>query len=216
MAAVSSLNIIESTCLAPWEVQAEPFAVTEQIFYIGNKWVGAYLIDTGDGLIVLDTTTAETAYLLIDSIYRLGYDPKDIKMILLSHAHVDHFGAARFLKELSGAKIWLSREDEAFRHTEGGAELGGLTVPFREYDFETDCFYSDDTPVRLGNVEIGTRLTPGHTPGVTSFFIRTENEKEGKLTAAMHGGVGVLTMSNESLDRARLPHSLRRKFIDDC
>lgn len=216
MAAVSSLNIIESTCLAPWEVQAEPFAVTEQIFYIGNKWVGAYLIDTGDGLIVLDTTTAETAYLLIDSIYRLGYDPKDIKMILLSHAHVDHFGAARFLKELSGAKIWLSREDEAFRHTEGGVELGGLTVPFREYDFETDCFYSDDTPVRLGNVEIGTRLTPGHTPGVTSFFIRTENEKEGKLTAAMHGGVGVLTMSNESLDRARLPHSLRRKFIDDC
>ena len=216
MTAVSSLNIIESTCYEPWEVQIEPFAVTDQIFYVGNKWVGAYLIDTGDGLILLDTTTAETAYLLLNSIYKLGYRPEEIKMILLSHAHVDHYGAARFLKELSGAEIWLSREDEDCRNTDGAAEPGGLFVPFREYSFETDRYYDDSTPILLGNVEIRTRLTPGHTPGVTSFFIYTDDKKCGRIVSAIHGGVGVLTMSDESLDRAGLSRELRKRFIKDC
>ena len=79
-----------------------------------------------------------------------------------------------------------------------------------------DRHYDSSTSIKLGSIEITTRLNPGHTPGVTSFFIHTRNEQEGPLTLAMHGGVGVLTMSDDSLDRAGLPRSLRARFIQDC
>lgn len=216
MSAVTSINIIDDTCNQPWNVQVAPFPVADQVFYVGNKWVGAYLIDTGDGLILLDTTTAETAYQLIDSIYQLGRNPRDIKMILLTHAHVDHYGAARILKELSGAQIWMSEEDAAFHKTEGARELGGLTTTFRDYGVEADRFYRYEQPIRLGNVSIDVRLTPGHTPGVVSFFIHVPDAARGSLTLAMHGGVGVLTLRDESLKRAGLDSSLRRRFIRDC
>lgn len=216
MSAVSSMNIIDDTCWQPWNVQITPFAITEQVFYIGNKWVGAYLIDTGDGLIVLDTTTAETAYQLIDSIYTLGKDPRDVKMILLTHAHVDHYGAARFLKEMSGAQIWLSKEDDDFRKTAGAKEIGGLTTPFRDYGLEPDAYYTYEQPIKMGNVSIDVKLTPGHTPGVVSFFIHVHESVDGSITLALHGGVGVLTLSDESLKRAGLEKSLRHRFIRDC
>lgn len=215
MAKISSMNIIESTCDRPWEVAVEPFKITDQLYYIGNAWVGAYLVDTGEGLILLDTTTAETAYQVIDSIYYLGFRPRDIKLILLSHAHIDHDGAARFLKELTQAKLYLSAEDDAFRRTEA-ASFVGLDLKFKPYDYEVDAHYSDDTPIKLGNVEIATRLTPGHTPGTTSFFIKAPDNDGKPLVAAMHGGVGVLTMSDEAFQKSGLSPELRRRFIQDC
>lgn len=219
MPAVSSINVIRDTMDAPWNVYVKPFHITDQIIYIGNVWVGAYLIDTGEGLIILDTMCAETAYLMIDNIYKLGYKPEDIKMILLSHAHTDHYGAARFLHELSKAPIYLSREDEEFRHSEASkAEAAGPNgaPPMKEYDFDVDAFYDDNQPIQLGDVTIRTKLTPGHTPGVTSFFITAKQKNGETLTAAMHGGVGVLTMSDEYFSESGLPSSLRTDFINDC
>ncbi|RKJ78461.1 MBL fold metallo-hydrolase [Pyramidobacter sp. CG50-2] len=215
MAKISSLCIIDSTCDRPWEVAVRPFPVTNRIYYVGGKWVGAYLVDTGDGLILLDTTTAETSYQLVDAIYRLGYKPEDIKHILLSHAHIDHDGAAKMMRELTGVPIWLSAEDDAFRRTEG-SQYVGLTLNFKAYDYEVDYHYNDAEPICLGDVEIRTRLTPGHTPGTTTFFITHPDEQGNPVVAAMHGGVGVLTMSDEILDKAGLPRSQRRRFIDDC
>lgn len=217
MAKITSTNIIASTSNRPWEVAVEPFPITDQIDYVGNVWVGAYLINTGDGLILLDTTTAETSYLLLNSIYRLGYRPEQIKLILLSHAHVDHFGSARFMKELSHAKLYLSKEDELFRHDPKASSVGRIPgIDFREYDFDVDEYYDDFMPITLGNVQIQTMLTPGHTPGTVSFFIKAPDKTGKMLTAAMHGGVGVLTMSDEAFRQSGLSPKLRRQFIRDC
>ena len=88
----------------PWELAIKPFQVAPQTWYVaGQTWVGCYLIDTGDGLILIDTAIAESAYMLVDSIYRLGYRPEQIKKILISHAHFDHCGAAAIMKKLTGA-----------------------------------------------------------------------------------------------------------------
>lgn len=217
MEKITATNIIAATSDYPWEVAVEPFPITDQIYYVGNAWVGAYLIDTGDGLILLDTTTAETSYLLLNSIYRLGYRPEQIKLILLSHAHVDHFGSAQFMKKLSGAKTYLSREDEAFRHNPVAFAVGRLPgIEFREYDFDVDDYYDDTKRIFMGNVEIKTMLTPGHTPGTTTFFINTHDKTGKMLTAAMHGGVGVLTMSDEAFRQSGLSPKLRQQFIQDC
>ena len=97
-------NPVELLAYQPWSLAIEPFQVSPRTWYVaGQTWVGCYLIDTGDGLILIDTAIPESLYLLVYSIYQLGFSLKDIKKILLSHAHFDHTGAARAMKELTGA-----------------------------------------------------------------------------------------------------------------
>ena len=103
---------VKTLAYEPWALTVKPFQVSPRTWYVaGQTWVGCYLIDTGSGLILIDTAIPESMYLLVDSIYRLGYKPEDIKKILLSHAHFDHCGAARAMKELTGASVYLSSED---------------------------------------------------------------------------------------------------------
>ena len=123
------------------------------------------------------------------------------------------------LKKLSGAKIFLSKEDDEFRFNTRAANSAASKptgATFRVYDYDVDEHYDDSLPIRLGNVPIETRLTPGHTPGVTTFFIHINQNDGSTVTAAMHGGVGVLTMSDEYFEESGLPSSLRDRFIADC
>lgn len=198
---------------APWKLKREPFRVAPRVYYVGNTWVGAYLIDTGDGLALIDTTVFEDVYQVIESIWELGYDPRNIKNILLTHCHIDHAGGVNQLVSISGAKVWISHEDATFKDHPANTGAGDM---FKVVDFQPDCFYSDDAPIVLGDVTIRTRLTPGHTPGTTSFFIEVPDEKEGKLVVGLHGGVGTNTMSNDFLAKFGLDVELRKRFIRDC
>ena len=101
--------LMEHCCRKPWETYLEPLRMAPGVWYVsGNNWVACYLIDTGDGLILIDTAIPESLYLLVDSIYRLGFKLTDIKKILLSHAHFDHCGAAGAMKKLTGAELYMS------------------------------------------------------------------------------------------------------------
>ena len=62
-------NPVHTLAYEPWELAIEPFQVAPQTWYVsGQTWVGSYLIDTGDGLILIDTAIPESLYLLVDSI----------------------------------------------------------------------------------------------------------------------------------------------------
>ncbi|WP_260403552.1 MBL fold metallo-hydrolase, partial [Phocaeicola vulgatus] len=82
---------------------------------------------------------------MIENIHKLGYKLTDIKKILLSHAHIDHIGAARTMKELTGAKIYLGERDLPFLHERRDLILndGGYTCG----EFEPDELYADDRPI---------------------------------------------------------------------
>lgn len=207
-------TVLFNAAKAPWNLYRKPFRAAPQVFYVGNTWVGSYLIDTvTDGLILIDAACYENFYLIIQSILELGYDPFQIKHILLSHCHADHAGGATALAKMTGAKIWLSKEDEAFKDSECNLNMGD---DFYQPPFDVDCFYDDNTPIKLGNVTITTKLTPGHTPGTTSFFIQVPDEDGNMLTAAMHGGVGVNTLNDEFIAKWGLDPALRDRFIADC
>jgi len=108
-------DMMERCCRHPWESYLPPIKMAPDVYYIsGNDWVACYLIDTGDGLILIDTAMHETAYLMIENIRKLGYELTNIKKILLTHAHIDHIGAARTMKELTGARIYLGEPDMLF------------------------------------------------------------------------------------------------------
>lgn len=204
MYTLGKVDNMERVCRAPWNCYVPPIQMGPHVWYVsGNDWVASYLIDTGDGLVLIDTAMHESLYLLLENIHRLGYDPHEIKVILLSHAHNDHIGGAKALKELTGAKLYLGKGDLYFLHERPDLVLSqGYTCGL----FEPDGLYDDETPIRIGNAVFHTTSTPGHTPGCTSFRF----EQDG-LVYAMHGGLGFNTMSKDYFDFAGLPYSL----VDD-
>ncbi|MCD8362720.1 MAG: MBL fold metallo-hydrolase [Lachnospiraceae bacterium] len=179
-------------------------------YYVGNKFVGCFLIDSGDGLILIDTGMPCFVYQLFESIRKLEFDPCDIKLILLSHAHYDHIGAARIVKEYTGARLFIGREELPVLHER---KEYILTEGHEYQDFEVDDYYTETEPVRLGNVEIRTIYTPGHTEGTYSFFF--DQEENGKvLHCGMMGGIGTVTLQDEMLEKYPRPLTLRQDYIN--
>ena len=206
-------QLMERVCRRPWEAYVEPFAMAPGVWYIsGNDWVACYLIDTGDGLILIDTAMHESAYLMIENIRKLGYELTDIKKILLTHAHIDHIGAARTMKELTGAKLYLGARDLEFLH-----ERRDLIANNGEYtcgEFEPDELYDDAKPISQGHITVRTVSTPGHTPGCTSMFFDVTDKNGRTLKCGIHGGVGLNTLNREYFEEKRQPVSLRDEFIE--
>lgn len=205
---------MERSCRRPWEAYVPPIKMCPRVYYIsGNDWVGCYLIETSEGLILIDTAMHETLYLMIENIRKLGYELTDIKKILISHAHIDHIGGARALKELTGAKIYLGKRDMLFL-TERKELIANEDGRYTCGDFEPDEYYSDDKPIVLGDITINTVATPGHTPGCTSFFFDVPDNSEKVLHCGMHGGIGANTLSMEYFNKTNLPPTLRDEYIE--
>ncbi|PWE27584.1 MBL fold metallo-hydrolase [Pararhodobacter marinus] len=204
------LECLKQGCERPWEVAVDPFPVAPRTWYVGNNWVGAYLLQSTEGLILIDTTMQPQVYLVFESIRKLGFDITDLKLILVSHMHYDHLGGVRPLVEASGAKVMMSREDWQFL-CDRPDQLLDNGYPWGP--FEPDDFYSDNQPVVFGDREIRTVLTPGHTPGTTSFFFEVEENGE-TLQVGMHGGIGLITVTDAYLSENNLPFSLQQDFHD--
>lgn len=185
-------------CIHPWDYWVDPFRIAGNLYYVGNKDVSSHLIDTGEGLILLDTTFPQTTYLLLESIRRLGFDPKDIDLIVHCHGHYDHFGGTRAVVELTGAKTALGKEDVFILTTRPelswAPEYG---VEFHE-TFIVDRLLSDGDKITLGNTTIDCVHIPGHTPGSMSYFFEIADQGE-ILTVGIHGGPGLNTLTEEYL-----------------
>ncbi|MFQ8998785.1 MBL fold metallo-hydrolase [Allofournierella massiliensis] len=197
----------------PWKYAVPAYKAAPHVWQVGGQDdVCAYLLDSGEGLILIDTGYRASFYLLIDRIWRAGYDPKQIKKILLSHWHWDHVNGARYLQELTGAEVWISKADE-----EQHQLWKDRTDPLPMVDYKVDHFYDDSTTIDLGRFSIHTRLTPGHTPGATSFWFDDTDETTGEtFRCAMHGGIGVGLMAKSYLEENGLSLELPHIFIKDC
>lgn len=194
-----------------WNYYLPPFRMAPHVYQVGgNNDVCVYLLDSGEGLILLDTGLQETLYLVVDSIHRMGFDPRDIRAILISHGHADHFNGAQMLHALSGAPVWISAADQVFCQQHPIPDLPGIPFPVHHH-------YEDGGAISLGRFCIRTCFTPGHTPGTTSFFFADTDEDTGEtFRLAMHGGVGADTMRPEMLRQLGLGEELAHGFVRDC
>lgn len=178
---------------------------------MGTVPASSHIIDTGDGLIILDTGYQQALYNVIDNIYSAGLNPHDIKYILLTHGHIDHFGSAKALSELSGAKIALGKADREYAN--GALDLSfakELGMTFEE-TFEPDILLCDGDTITLGNTTVTAVATPGHTPGAMSYFFDV-HDGEKTFRAGLHGGMGTNTLTKDFLDEYSLPYSLRDDY----
>ena len=174
----------------PSVARVEPFKIADGLYYVGDKKVCVHLIDTGDGLILLDSGYLGAEHLLVDSIWRAGFDPKNVRWIIHTHAHSDHFGASCEFQRMYGTKLAISRVDaESIRQKPHRAHVDNTSFPYAkipDFDYEIE----DGEIFELGNVKIRCVLTPGHTEGVLSLFFNVTYNSNTYL-AGMHGGAGV-------------------------
>ena len=78
-----------------------PFRMIGNVYFVGTVEASSHMIDTGDGLILIDTGYEETADVIVESMNTLGYDIKDVKIILHSHGHYDHTGGTAKILSLA-------------------------------------------------------------------------------------------------------------------
>ena len=162
-----------------YEGKVKPFKIVDDVYFVGTFQESAHLIDTGDGLILLDVGDMPTLYLVIESIWELGFNPHDIKYILNTHWHDDHTGSTAAMADLSGAKTFI-----------GHKELPHLE---REGYFIPDVLLYDGDEIKLGNKTIKCIETPGHTQGTMSYFFDTVSGGK-TYHVGMFGGAGANTL----------------------
>ena len=194
-----------------WEARMTPFKVIGNLYFVGTIPASAHLIDTGEGLILLDTAYPETLYLVLQSIHELGFDPYDIKYIIHSHGHIDHIGGTRALAELTGAKTVIGRGD--LDYVTGDRDLTYAKELNMVFDcpFRPDILLDDGDTLTLGNTTIRAVHTPGHTEGTMSYFFDVEDHGK-TYRVGTHGGVGMNSLSKEFLESYGLPFSLQDDF----
>ena len=199
--------------IEPWKGYLEAFKIWEGLYFVGTEPASSHIIDTGQGLIMIDSGYQHSLYSVIDGIYSVGLNVHDLKYILHTHGHIDHFGATRALVELTGAKTAIGELDK--KYATGELDLSYAKELEMDYieTFEPDILLKDGDVITLGNTTITSVATPGHTPGAMSYFFNVGNgEKEYRV--ALMGGVGTNTMCKEYLDKYDLSYELRKKFLE--
>ena len=188
-----------------WDEYIKPSKMFGNLYFIGIRAVCTHLIYTGDGLIIIDPGYAESLHIIVNNIWELGFKPKDIKCIVVSHAHNDHMDSVAALVAMCGAKTFIGKDDLPL--------LTGETYQYPIKPFKPDVLLEDGDVIKLGNTEIMCISTPGHTDGTMSFFFNvTDGEKT--YRAGMFGGAGTNTLRREFMAKNNIPIENRQKFID--
>lgn len=176
----------------------DPFRIYGNLYYVGDSWVCVHLIDTGRGLLLLDAGNVGATSMLVHSIWKLGFNPADIRWIVVSHGHLDHIGAVDFMRKLFGTQILLGAPDaEMFEKYPGRSFIQGGTDLAQQL-FRPDRIIHDNDHIRFGDIDFRFRLVPGHSDGaIACFFPVTENGIQKQV--GFYGGFGFNTLTKEYL-----------------
>ena len=160
-----------------WNRPYEPFKVFGNTYYVGAEGVSAVLVTGSAGSILLDGGLPQTAAVIDANIRTLGFRTEDVELIVNSHAHYDHAGGINALQRLSGAVVAASPEGRR------AIEQGGPVADDPQFGFgrEANGFpavkpvraVADGETLRVGDLAITAHLTPGHTPGATTWSWRS-------------------------------------------
>ena len=164
----------------------EPYKAFDNVYYVGICWVSAWLISSPTGHVLIDTLYGPYTSQLLGNIRTLGFDPKDIKLVVVTHGHVDHAGGIGQLKSDLAPGTRFAMTQEGWR--EGKEESSHPRWPWAM--IEPDIVLTDGQTVTGGDVAIQAFETPGHTMGTASFAF---DARDGGRTyrAFTVGGLGL-------------------------
>lgn len=175
-----------------------PFQLYGNVYYVGDSWVCVHLIDTGDGLLLIDAGNCGASAMLVNAIWEAGFKPSDVKWIVLSHGHLDHIGACLFFRRMFGTKLYMGKPDaEDFKYHQEFSIIQD-TGNLADETFVVDHEIEDGEKIKFGNTEMEFFLVPGHSNGVISCFFDVDGP-EGVKRAGYYGGFGFNTLQKDYL-----------------
>jgi metallo-beta-lactamase class B len=168
----------------PASNSAEPAKVFDNLYFIGIPAVSAWAITTSEGIIVIDSlNNAREAETFIEGgLRKLGLDPTQVKYVLITHAHTDHFGGAQYLADKLHAQLVMSETDWNFIATQQPS-----TNPNRGPIPRRGMSVRDGERLTLGDTTIEIHATPPHTPGTVSLIIPLRDGNQ-RHVAELWGG----------------------------
>jgi metallo-beta-lactamase class B len=152
-----------------WDEPFPPHRIADNLYYVGSKGLATYLITTGKGHILINSSFERTVPIIRGNVEKLGFKFSDIKILLASHAHSDHVEGHALIKELTGARIEVMEGDAGVIATGGRGQYlyKQIWKPCK-----VDRVLKDGDTVTLGEATLTARLTPGHTRGCTTWTMQ--------------------------------------------
>jgi metallo-beta-lactamase class B len=151
-----------------WNKPVEPFRIIGGIYYVGTNELGAYLLKTSEGAILIDGGLPESAPLIAHSIEAIGVPVTSVRILVTTQAHFDHVGSLAELAQKTGGRVMVMAGDAELVEQGGhGDYLFGDTKRFPAVRVAE--VLHDGSTVTLGEVTLVAHLTPGHTKGCTTW-----------------------------------------------
>src|SRR5262245_56198517 len=153
---------------------ATPSQLFDNLYYVGKTDVGAWVLKTSEGLVLFDTLNnpAEAENIVVPGMRKLGLDPDQIKLVVITHSHNDHSGGLPYFRT-KGVRMMLSEQD--------WGPLGGAPNP--------ESIIHDGQVVKFGDTSITLLLIPGHTPGTIAAVFPVFDRGQ-RHVAVLTGGIG--------------------------
>jgi metallo-beta-lactamase class B len=151
---------------------AKPYKVFDNLYFIATRIHSAWALTTSAGIIVIDTLfdyAIEPE--MIEGMTTLGLNPRDVKYVVISHAHGDHDQGAALLQSRYGAKVVMGAADWDATLQRAASAPGG--VPKRDV-----AVGPEGLKLTLGDTNVDIIATPGHTPGTLSYSSRSQTPDE--------------------------------------
>jgi len=150
-----------------------PGQAFDNLYFVGGKWVSAWALTTSDGIILIDAmNNADDAEHVIDAgMHKLGLDPAQIKMLIITHGHGDHYGGADYFVDKYNPKVIASRADWDMMETELEFDLPVWGRPPKR-----DVAVEGGDKLTLGDTTVDVILTPGHTMGTVSLAFDVKDQ----------------------------------------
>jgi len=184
------------------QTRREAVRIIDNVWWVGHSAVGAILITSDEGHILIDTTSTELAPWTIESIVNAGFELNDIRYLLNTHPHEEHMGGlALFRKLLPHATLLASKETAEVMATGGRTDFRYIAERDETDLFEpfiVDGIVRHGDEVRVGDISLVAHLTPGHTEGTTTWTT-TASENGRNYDIVIYGG-----LSASGADRAPL------------
>jgi len=162
-----------------WAEPFPPFRIAGNLYYVGSKGLASFLVVTRQGNILINSNLEASVPMIEASIEKLGFQFKDTKTLLISHAHFDHDAGSAKIKEMTRASYMVMDGDVSVVESGGKADFQyGNRSEFLYPPAKVDRVLHDRGEVKLGGAVLVARLTPGHTKGCTTWTMKvTEGGK---------------------------------------
>lgn len=191
--------------LAKTQKTLDPIKAFDNLYYMGFSSVGSWALVTSDGIIQIDTlhNADEAEKIIVADYKKAGLDPKQIKYVILTHSHAEHYGGGKYFQDALNAHILM-----------GGPDWDIIEKTPNPPPAKRDIVVTDGQKLTLGNTTITMYVMPGHTPGTLNMIFPVTDHGVQHMVS-FTGGTGD-SKGHRSAHRLQGVHAALRETRSGC